>query len=126
MNLRDYLKMTGDKVEMETVPTPSISEVNLENLNSRLYYEMDEPYLSPESGIQRIRRVLHLYGLDFPALYDLEPEGDEMAVDLTDKWRIYILYYLKEDAVYEFFAEVGDENRMNELLSDVEEETEEI
>jgi hypothetical protein len=122
MNFLNFI----DENEGVAMSTPSIKDLNLENLNSRLYYEMDEPYLSPESGIQRIRRVLHLYGLDFPALYDLEPEGDELAVDLTDKWRIYILYYLKEDNVYDFFAEVGDENRMNELLSDVEEETEEI
>ncbi len=122
MNFLNFI----DENEGVAMSTPSIKDLNLENLNSRLYYEMDEPYLSPESGIQRIRRVLHLYGLDFPALYDLEPEGDELAVDLTDKWRIYILYYLKEDDVYEFFAEVGDENRMNELFSDVEEETEEI
>lgn len=125
MKFKDYLEFSENSMEIETTPTPTISEINLDNLNGRLYYDMSELFLSPESGIQRIRRVLHLYGFDLPALYDLESEGDEIAIDLTDELRIYILYYLSELGNYEFFAEVGNEERMSELLSDAGEETEE-
>ncbi len=125
MKFKDYLDISENSMEIEPVSTPSISEINLDNLNNRLYYDMNELFLSPESGIQRIRRVLHLYGFDLPALYDLESDGDEMAIDLSDELRIYILYYLSDNGNYEFFAEVGNEGRMNELLSDAGEETEE-
>ena len=74
--------------------------------------------MSPESGIQRIRRVLHLYGYDLAALYDADPEGEEIVIDLDDNVGVYILYTLTDDNRYEFYAEVGNESRMQELLSD--------
>ena len=99
-------------------PTPSLMDTNLDSLNNRLDYDTDEKFMSPESGIQRIRRVLHLYGYDMPALYDADPEGDEVVLDLDNNLGVYILYTLTDDNHYEFYAEVGIESRMQELLSD--------
>lgn len=105
--------------EVETpMATPSLMDTNLDSLNTRLNYDTDEKFMSPESGIQRIRRVLHLYGYDLPALYDADPEGEEIVIDLDDNVGVYILYTLTDDNRYEFYAEVGNENRMQELLSD--------
>jgi len=38
---------------------------------------------------------------------------------------VYIIYYLTDDDNYEFYAEVGKESRMEELLSDGEDKEEE-
>lgn len=93
-------------------------------VNYRLANELYSPFLSPEGGIQAIRKVLHRYGFDMPALYDADPEGDEIVFELDQfgqsnlTTNIYILYYLSDEGSYDFYAEIGDESRMNELLSD--------
>jgi len=99
-------------------------------INFRLMNELYDVFLSPESGIQAIRKVLHRYGFDLPALYDANFEGDEFAIEIDqyglekNTTNLYVLYYLTDEGGYEFYAEVGDNNRMEELLSDdgVEEE----
>ncbi len=101
-------------------------------INYRLTTELYGPFLSPEGGIQSIRKVLHRYGFDMPALYDADPEGDEIAFEIEQfgqdnlATNIYILYYLTDEGHYEFFAEVGDDARMDELMTEGEEDNEEI
>ena len=101
-------------------------------INYRLTNELYSPFLSPEGGIQAIRKVLHRYGFDLPALYDADPEGDEIAFEIEQfgqdnlATNIYILYYLTDEGHYEFFAEVGDDARMDELMAEGEEDNEEI
>ena len=46
-------------------------------------------------------------------------------IDLDDNLGVYIIYSLTDDDDYEFYAEVGNENRMQELLSDGENSEEE-
>lgn len=118
MRFSEYIREMEVGAIESPVATPSLMDTNLESLNKRLNYDTDEKFMSPESGIQRIRRVLHLYGYDLPALYDADPEGEEIVIDLDDNIGVYILYTLTDDNRYEFYAEVGNENRMQELLSD--------
>jgi hypothetical protein len=100
-------------------------------MNYRLMNELYQPFLSPEGGIQAIRKVLHRYGFDLPALYDADPEGDEFVIDIDQygqenlSTNLYVLYYLTDEGHYEFYAEVGNDARMEELLSDEEEDEEE-
>ena len=103
---------------MTPMATPSLMDTNLDSLNTRLDYDTDEKFMSPEAGIQRIRRALHLYGYDLAPLYDADPEGEEIVIDLDNNVGVYILYTLADDNSYEFYAEVGNESRMQELLSD--------
>lgn len=106
-------------------------DLNSEPINQRLDATLSQNFLSPESAIQVIRKVLHFYGLDMPALYGANPEGDEIVLEigqfgqLNMSTNIYILYYLTDDGHYEFFAEIGDEARMHELMSDSEDEEDE-
>ena len=99
--------------------------------NYRLTNELYTPFLSPEGGIQAIRKVLHRFGFDMPALYDADPEGDEIIFELDQygigeyETNIYILYYLTDEGHYEFYAEIGDDERMDELMSDEELDEEE-
>jgi hypothetical protein len=93
-------------------------------MNYRLVNELLDQFLSPEGGIQAIRKVLHRFGFDLPALYDANPEGDEFVIDIEQygqenlSTNLYVLYYLTDEGGYEFYAEVGNDARMEELLSD--------
>jgi len=113
-----------DRIEIDN---PKISM----EMNSRLMNDLYQPFLSPESGIQAIRKVLHRFGFDLPALYDANPEGDEFVIDIEQfgqenlSTNLYVLYYLTDEGGYDFYAEVGSDARMEELLSD-DEDLEEI
>lgn len=105
--------------EMESEQSENFSQINF-----RLANELDDTFISPESGILAIRKVLDDFDLDLSALYGTNPDGEEVIVDL-DKTNIYILYSPTDDGRYEFYAEVGDEERMEELMSDEETDEEE-
>jgi hypothetical protein len=106
-----------DRIEIDN---PKISM----EMNSRLMNDLYQPFLSPESGIQAIRKVLHRFGFDLPALYNADPEGDEFVIDIEQfgqenlSTNLYVIYYLTDEGGYDFYAEIGNESRMEELLSD--------
>lgn len=96
-------------------------------INYRLSNELKN-ILSPYSGIQLIRKVLSRFSLNLPALYDIEPEGDEIIETLDQfgiksekEYHIYILYYLSDDGTYEFYAEVVDDETLDDIFADDEE-----
>jgi hypothetical protein len=111
----------------------------ISKINVQLSTELNERTLSPQTGIQKIRKVLHSFALDFPVSYDIDSEGDEVvfetnqfgkaygptptSTDMTheedDVAYVYVLYYLTDEGYYEFYAEVSKEySRMEELLND--------
>ena len=151
MNFKQYLAEfhnieSGQAFEKHETPTDgSISIANPRvraEINYRLDGELDDIFLSPESGIQRVRKVLHRFSLDMPALYDADAEGDEIVIRLDQFGRVidftnlipnkveeifylYLIYYLTDDGRYEFYAELTDEEGLNEIMSDEEEDEEE-
>jgi len=151
MNFKQYLAEfhnieSGQAFEKHETPTDgsiSISNPRVRaEINYRLDGELDDIFLSPESGIQRIRKVLHRFSLDMPALYDADAEGDEIVIRLDQFGRVidftnlipnkveeifylYLIYYLTDDGRYEFYAELTDEEGLNEIMSDEEEDEEE-
>ena len=105
----------------------SISVLNpnvVTEVNFRLRNELNEIMLTADQGIQKIRKTLHRYGFDLPAVYEPDREGDELVIELNQfgfddlDCNIYILYYMNDKGIYEFYAEIGDDERMDELLSD--------
>ena len=105
----------------------SISALNpnlITEINFRLRNELNDILLNADQGIQKIRKTLHRYGFDLPAIYEADREGDELVIELNQfgfddiESNIYILYYMTDRGVYDFYAEVGDDKRMDELLSD--------
>ena len=128
MNFKDYLKeFYYPPVESESTENYISSEVS-QVINGHFSAELENTVLSPETGFQSIRKVLHRSGWEMPALYELDPDGDEIVYEIhpmadTDTCAyLYVLYYLTDNGDYEFYAEVGDENRMKELTSDEGEE----
>lgn len=105
----------------------SVSVLNpnvMTEVNFRLRNELDDIILNADQGIQKIRKTLHRYGFDLPAVYEADREGDEIVIELNQfgfeelDCNIYILYYMNDRGVYEFYAEIGDDEKMDELLSD--------
>ena len=151
MNFKQYLAEfhnieAGQAFEKHETPTDgsiSISNPRVRaEINYRLDGELDDIFLSPESGIQKVRKVLHRFSLDMPALYDTDAEGDEIVIRLDqfghiidfthlmpnkveDTFYLYLIYYLTDDGRYEFYAELTDEEGLNEIMSDEEEDEEE-
>lgn len=109
----------NDQEEIESEESDDLSQVNF-----RLADELDDTFISPESGILAIRKVLEKFDLELSALYGVNPEGDEIVSDVGET-NIYILYSPTDDGRYEFYAEIGDDERMEELLSDEGENEEE-
>lgn len=101
-----------------------------DKINQNLNHELTDLILSPESGVQKIRKVLMSFGLDMPALYGAEPEGDELVLDVEsmsgdEQFYLYLIYYLADDGRYDFYAELTDDEGLNEIMSDEEEDEEE-
>jgi hypothetical protein len=125
----DLTSIESGQAEKAHEPTGE-GRIEIENpkirmeMNYRLVNELYDFFLSPEGGIQAIRKVLHRFGFDLPALYDADPEGDEFAIEINQYGQddlttnLYVLYYLTDEGGYEFYAEVGNDARMEELLSD--------
>ncbi len=99
----------------------------INSVNSRLLAELDALILSPEAGIQKIRKVLYQFGLDMPALYDASRDGDEVLFDISDYFNdeskiqiyLYFIYYQTEDGNYEFHSELVCPDKLEEFLDDV-------
>ena len=105
----------------------SVSVLNpnvVTEVNFRLRNELNEIILTADQGIQKIRKTLHRYGFDLPAVYEPDRDGDELVIEVNQfgfddlDSNVYILYFMNDRGVYEFYAELGDDQRMDELLSD--------
>jgi hypothetical protein len=127
--------------------TPTDSDISIHNpkiraeINVRLSGELEKLFISPEQGIQSVRKVLNRFGMDVPALYDADHEGDEIVlqldqfgkvldfinpeVDTVGLYYLYLIYYLTDDGHYEFYSEIVDEEGLDEIMSDEEEDQEE-
>lgn len=108
---------------------PAVDSAIIAQVNRALEDSLSDNVLTPQSGFQRIRKVLFRYRLDIDAIYDLDPESDEKVIDVysmesSAATKLYVIYSLNEDGYFEFYAEVGDSDRMNALLA-AEEEPEE-
>ena len=133
MNFKQYLAELNTEMGQTIKATDSvdISDAQVrDKINERLNHELTDLILSPESGVQKIRKVLMSFGLDMPALYGAEPEGDELILDVEsmsgdEQFYLYLIYYLADDGRYDFYAELTDDEGLNEIMSDEEEDEEE-
>lgn len=121
MRFSQYLNECECETEGEVGETSSVDH---SEINFRLADALDRTFLSPEIGITVVRRVLASSDIEVPALYGADREGEEIVIDLDDT-NLYLIYSLTDDNRYEFYAEVGDEERMEQLMSDEESDEEE-
>jgi len=135
MNFKEYLQELAniDVAQAATSHEPtSMASVSVENpiarvrINSMLNSELSvDPILTPHAGIQRIRKILHRYGFDLPALYQVDPDGDELHFELYQFGRVnagsgpdaylYMIYAPSDNGYYDFYSEVVDEEGLEEI-----------
>jgi len=139
MKFREYLTEVDANVvngqaidahEPTTEASISISNPKVRaEVNARLIIELNSVILSPQEGVQKTRKILHTFGLDLPALYEPDLDGDEIVFTLTqfdspdtESFYLYLIYYLTDDGYYDFYTELVDESGLEEIMSDEEEE----
>lgn len=124
MRFKSFLSELHDEVGQGLTIPADINEVDANEVNDNFDLELSNNFSSPESGIQAIRNVLETHHVEFPALYDLNPEGDEVIFSVGNFY-LYIIYSLTDDGQYEFYAELTDEEGLVDILSDEESDEEE-
>ena len=114
--------LTEEIVEESTVLT-AVDSAAVSRVNDVLFADLEAPFLTPQAGFEQIRKILMMYGVDMPAVFDIDPEGDEVVLDIntystTPLGLLYILYSLSDEGYYEFYAEITDDAGIEKLLAD--------
>lgn len=91
--------------------------------------------LSPEIGFERIRKILSTHAIDLPAVLNLDgEEGEEVFQvnqfgtpygplpsgeygEMQSPYYLYVYYFLNDEGYYEFFAQIVDENELEDFLN---------
>jgi len=112
--------------EMEEPITMTIGSSDVfDSLGQELETKLSDNFSSPEAGIQAIRDIMATYGANLPMINDLDSEGDEMALDVETPegpFILYVIYSLTDNEDYEFYAELTDDDGLEEILSGEDEE----
>lgn len=104
--------------------TPMHSHLGvLDSINEELSKKFDCGIVSiPEVGIAKTRKLLSKYGLTFTDDVPIDPAGDEIAIEISEQLYLYVIYYLNEDNVYDFYCELIDDVELDNILNEVEED----
>ncbi len=137
LSFSDFLKeedIEPGQAEEAHQPTGEASSavdnpIIVSEINTLLLKELsDGPIHNVQAGVQKVRKVLHRFGLDMPALYDADPEGDEITFDIEQYDNpdnviyLYLLYYLADEGYYDFYAQVGNAETIDNLASEIDDE----
>lgn len=112
MHFKDFV----NQYSVTGQPTGSIDEIN------RCLDGVSDVVSNPEEGIQETIAVLKEHGYNVPNFFGLDTEGDEIVLQLSDGYYIYIIYALNDEGRYDFYAEVVDEDGLEEIISGDDEE----
>ncbi len=95
----------------------------LDIINEQLSRKFDCGIVSiPELGIAKSRKVLGKYGLTFTEEIPIDPAGDEIAIKISENLYLYVIYYLNEDNVYDFYSEIIDQEELDTIMNEEEDE----
>lgn len=106
----------------ETEAIEASASLPMDSINDGLYLEFNGPIASPEAGIMRVSKILSEHGLAMPLIYGLDPEGDEILIDMDSNLHLYMIYSETDNGLYDFYAEVVDDEGLQEILEDDDEE----
>jgi len=118
----DFKSFLTEEIVEDTTVESVVDSAVVSRINDVLFADLDAPFLTPQAGIQQIRKILLMYGIDMPSVFELDPEGDELVLDASpygdSLGLLYILYSLSDEGYYEFYAEVTDDAGIEKLLAD--------
>jgi len=99
---------------------------NTEAINDELLSVLEGIVSSPEIGLQKINETLAKHSIALPMFHDILPDGDELIIDLNEKDHLYIIYSELDMGGFEFFSEITDTEGLHDILSDDEDDFEDI
>ena len=105
----------------------SMDDNSMDSINQTLADGLENNFQSPEDGFEIIKTILGGHGIVVDPTEELNPEGDEIALDVDTQdgpLVLYVIYSLTDDGTYEFYAELTDDEGLEEIISDEEEEDE--
>jgi hypothetical protein len=115
MKFKEFL----NELAIPQLPPIALDDAIAESLNRQLELELNDTILSPQIGLYKIRKVLRNYGYELPASYEPETDGDEVVFDLGNtNSLLYVLYYLTDDGVYDFYTMVTDIAGVESIMSE--------
>jgi hypothetical protein len=119
----DFKSFLTEEIVEDTIVESVVDSTVVSGVNDALYKNLDAPFLTPHAGMQEIRKILFMYGIDMPAVFELDDDGGELVLDANSYGDshlglLYILYSLSDEGYYEFYAEVTDEAGIEKLLAD--------
>jgi hypothetical protein len=94
-----------------------VDSINYEDINDELFETLEDPVLTPQTGLQRVANILNHYGIEIPVVFEMDSEGDEYIFRLENNY-LYFIFSPNESGFYEVFAQVVDEDELHEILSD--------
>lgn len=119
----DFKSFLTEEIVENTIVESVVDSAVVSSVNDALFADLDAPFLTPQAGFEQIRKIVLRYGIDMPAVFDLDSEGDELVLDVDAYGEaplglLYILYSLSDEGYYEFYAEVTDDAGIERLLAD--------
>lgn len=96
---------------------PVVPIDSIDKINEFLFTLADSPVKTPEEALTAVRDTLGRFGVTIPSMYNLDLEGQEFIINLTDKDFLYFAYSLDDDGTYVFHAEITDQDGIDEILS---------
>lgn len=133
------MNTTNESLRIILVSPENSSEAKEEfsvrdKINYQLITELTDTVLSlPETIIQKLRQILYRNGFTLPEVNNLNTMGEELIIEIEQHEHrihgevlnglyVYLIYYLMDDKTYDVFAEIIDENEVQEILNSVDDE----
>lgn len=133
------MNTTNESLRLILVSPENSSESNEEfsvkdKINYQLITELSNNLLTlPETIIQKLRQILYRNGFTLPEVSNFNTMGEELIIEIEQtehrihgeiphKFYVYLIYYLTDDKNYDVFAEIIDENEVQEILNSVDDE----
>ena len=115
----DFKLFLSEEESESTIVESVVDSLSYGRINDILYTELEKNFLSPEAGFSEIKKILLENGIDLPLFFDIDPDGDEVVLDMTPYGgqMLYVLYSLSDEGYYEFYAEITDDAGIEKLLS---------
>jgi hypothetical protein len=125
MKFKQFLNELADPMVSQVIvsdePMDNSVGDSVDGINERLEEIQNTPFESISDGLSEITKVLFDYGINLNQIDEIEEEGDEFFVDLDETNYLYVVYAQNDDGLYDFYAEVVDEDQLEEILEDEDE-----
>lgn len=113
---------------MEDIDPPSESTITA--INASLARNLNQKFLTPYIALEAIRKVFATYSVFIPAKIFMDADEGDVTFDLVQFGvetvestnYVYFAWEMNEEGTFDVFAEVVNEQELEELLKDEDEE----